>query len=137
MKSKGYHPEVTDVIFESDKMLELGIVAINNTERGFDNIWYKIMIDFLWKFYKVGIHLAEKHAKERGIKFRLIVEITKENMQSVKSFKYYEIKYIDNREVTLLCWITGPIWCKYFTRKMNVIFESEEYTYHYTIYHHP
>jgi hypothetical protein len=96
MNSKHYHPEITDVIFESDKMLEMGIVAINSTERGFDIVWDKIMIDFLWKFYKVGIYLAEKHAKERGIKFRLIVEITKENMESVKSFKYYEIKHIDN-----------------------------------------
>ena len=31
MESKHYHPEVTDVIFESDKMLEMGIVAINST----------------------------------------------------------------------------------------------------------
>ncbi len=96
MESKHYHPEVTDVIFESDKMLEMGIVAINSTEKGFDIVWDKIMLDFLWKFYKVGILLAEKHAKERGIKFRLLVEITKENMESVKSFKYYEIKHIDN-----------------------------------------
>ena len=45
------------------------------------------MFDFLWKYYKVGIHLAEKHAEEKGIKFRLIVEITKENMESVKIIK--------------------------------------------------
>ena len=87
--SKHYHPEVTDVIFESDKMLEMDIVAINSTEIRFDIVWDKIMFGFLWKFYKVGIHLAEKHAKERGIKFRLIVEITKENMDSIKSIKYY------------------------------------------------
>ena len=48
------------------------------------------------KYYKVGIHLAEKHAEEKGIKFRLIVEITKENMESLKSLKYHEIKHIDN-----------------------------------------
>jgi hypothetical protein len=96
MESNYFHPEVTDVIFESDKMLEMGIVAINSTERGFDIVWDKIMLDFLWKFYKVGILLAEKHAKERNIKFRLIVEITKENMESFKSFKYHEIKHIDN-----------------------------------------
>jgi len=96
MESNYFHPEVTDVIFESDKMLEMGIVAVNSTERGFDIVWDKIMLDFLWKFYKVGILLAEKHAKERNIKFRLIVEITKENMESFKSFKYHEIKHIDN-----------------------------------------
>ncbi len=82
MESKHYHPEITDVIFDSDKMLEMGIVAINSTERGFDIVWDKIMFNFLWKYYKVGIHLAEKHAEEKGIKFRLIVEITKENMES-------------------------------------------------------
>ena len=75
--SNYHHPEITDIIFESDRMLEMGIIAINSTERRFDIVWDKIMFDFLWKYYKVGIHLAEKRAKERGIKFRLIVEITK------------------------------------------------------------
>ncbi len=55
----------------------MGIVAINCTESRFDIVWDKVMFDFLWKFYKVVIHLAEKHAKEKGIKFRLIVDITK------------------------------------------------------------
>ena len=49
MESKHYHPEITDVIFDSDKMLEMGIVAINSTERGFDIVWDKIMFDFLCK----------------------------------------------------------------------------------------
>jgi len=53
----------------------ISIVAINSTERGFDIVWDKIMFGFLWKFYKVGIHLAEKHAKESGIKFRAYPKI--------------------------------------------------------------
>ena len=95
-ESKYYHPEITEVVFESDKMLEMGIVAINSATRGFDIVWDKIMFDFLWKLYKVGIHLAEKHAKKMDVKFRLIVEITKENMEYVKSLKHREIRHIDN-----------------------------------------
>ena len=30
----------------------MGIDAINSTERGFDIVWDRIMLDFLWKFYK-------------------------------------------------------------------------------------
>jgi hypothetical protein len=94
--SNYHHPEITDVIFESDKMLEMGLIAINNVTHVFDIVWDKVMFDFLWNYYKVGILLAEKHAKERGIKFRLIVEVTKKNMEYVKSFKYHEIRHIDN-----------------------------------------
>jgi len=96
MESKYYHPQITEVVFDSDKMLEMGIIAINSVTRVFDIVWDKVMFDFLWKYYKVGIHLAEKYAKERDIKFRLIVEITKENMDHIKSIKYHEIRHIDN-----------------------------------------
>ncbi len=67
-------PEITEVIFDYNKMLEMGLAAINNIDYGFDIIWDKIMFNFLWKYFKDGIHIAEKQAKDKGIRLRLVVE---------------------------------------------------------------
>lgn len=88
------HPEITEVIFDYNKMLEMGLVAINNIDYGFDIIWDKIMFNFLWKYFKDGIHIAEKQAKDKGIRLRLIVEITKENIDFIKSIKYHDIRHL-------------------------------------------
>ena len=66
----------------------MGLVAINNIDYGFDIIQDKIMFNFLWKNFKYGIHIAEKQAKDKGIRLRLVVEITKENMDFIKSIKF-------------------------------------------------
>nr|MDP9016535.1 hypothetical protein [Thermoproteota archaeon] len=89
------HPEITEVIFDYNKMLEMGLVAINNIDYGFDIIWDKIMFNFLWKNFKYGIHIAEKQAKDKGIRLRLIVEITKENMDFIKSIKFHDIRHLN------------------------------------------
>jgi hypothetical protein len=89
------HPEITEVIFDYDKMLEMGLVAINNIDCKFDIIWDKIMFDFLWKYFKDGIHVADKQAKDKGIRLRLIVEITKENIDAIKSIKYHDIRHLN------------------------------------------
>ncbi|MBA3977215.1 MAG: hypothetical protein H0X50_03330 [Nitrosopumilus sp.] len=60
-----HHPEVTDVIFDYNKMLEMGLVAINSIDHGFDILWDKVMFNFLWRYFKDGIHLAEKQAKKK------------------------------------------------------------------------
>ena len=89
------HPEITEVVFDYNKMLEMGLVAINNIDYGFDIIWDKIMFNFLWKYFKDGIHIAEKQAKDKGIRLRLIVEITKENIDFIKSIKYHDIRHLN------------------------------------------
>jgi hypothetical protein len=96
MESNGRHPEVTEVIFESEKMTELGLVAITNIEKTFDIVWDKTMFDFIWNFFRGGLNLAEKVATEKKVKFRLIVEVTKENKESIKSLKHHEIRHVDN-----------------------------------------
>ena len=95
-KSQYHHPEVTEIIFDSDKMLKMGLDAINSCILGFDIVWDKVWFNVLWKYFKEGIHLAEKLACERKVKLRLIVEITEENMDSIKSISYHEIRHIDN-----------------------------------------
>ena len=95
-QSNGRHPEVTEVIFEPKMMSELGLVALNNIEKAFDIVWDKTMLDFIWNFFRVGLDLAEKMAREKKVKFRLIVEVTKENKELVKALKNHEIRHVDN-----------------------------------------
>ena len=38
-ESKYYHPELTDVIFDSNKMLEMALDSMNIAEKGFDSVW--------------------------------------------------------------------------------------------------
>jgi hypothetical protein len=92
--SRYHHPEITEVIFDYDKMLEMGLIAIESIAQGFDIVWDKIMFSFLWKYFQVGINLAEKQAKDKGIRLRLIVEITKENIDFIRSIKYHEIRHL-------------------------------------------
>ena len=95
-ESNHYFPEVTEVIYDSDKMLEMGSVALKSIVRGFDIVWDRLMFTFVWKYFKDGMMLAENQARNKGIKFRLIVEITKENVDLINSIKYYDIRHIDN-----------------------------------------
>ena len=95
-ESNGRHPEVTEVIFEPEMMSELGLVALNNIEKVFDVVWDKTMLDFIWNFFRVGLNLAEKMAREKKVKFRLIVEVTKENKELIKSLKNHEIRHVDS-----------------------------------------
>lgn len=94
--SEHRHPEITEVIFDSAKMLEMGLIAINNAKYGFDIVWDKIMFNFLWLNFREGIYLAERQAEEKGTRLRLIVEVIKENVNFISSIKYHEIRHIDN-----------------------------------------
>ncbi|HET6590260.1 MAG TPA: hypothetical protein VFG45_08860 [Candidatus Nitrosocosmicus sp.] len=95
-ESNGRYPEVTEVIFESEKMTELGLIALTGIENTFDIVWDKTMFDFIWNFFRAGLNLAEKMAIEKKVKFRLIIEVTKENMESIKSLKHHEIRHVDS-----------------------------------------
>ncbi len=95
-ESNGRHPEVTEVIFEPERMSELGLVALTNIEKAFDVVWDKTMLNFIWNFFRVGLNLAEKMARERKVKFRLVVEVTKENKELIKSLENHEIRHVDS-----------------------------------------
>jgi len=93
-ESKYYHPELTEVMFDSEMMLAMSLDSINLANNGFDIVWDKIMFRFMWKEFKDGIFFAEKQSKEKGIKLRLIVEITEENLPFLNLLRYYDIRHL-------------------------------------------
>jgi hypothetical protein len=94
-ESKYYHPEVTEVIFDSNLMLAIATDSISLVQDGYDMLWDTVMCRFIYNHHIDGIKLVEQHAKEKGIKLRLIVEITKDNRDFINSLKYLEIRHLD------------------------------------------
>lgn len=94
-ESKYYHPELTDVILDHNRMLEMVVDAIGITEKGYDTVIDSVMFNFLLKYFKYGIELIDKKIEEKGIKMRMIVDAKKENIDYINAIKFYEIKHID------------------------------------------
>lgn len=95
-ESKFIHPEITQVILEPKMMFEIGLFALTNVNYRFDIVWDRLMLDFVWNYFREGINMAEKQAKEGGVKFRLITEVTKENLEYMNSLRHHEIRHVNN-----------------------------------------
>jgi len=95
-ESRFQYPEITQVIFAPEKMFEIGLFALTNVKYRFDIVWDRPMLEFVWNYFKEGIDLAEKQAKDRNVKFRLITEVTKENLEYLNSLKHHEIRHINS-----------------------------------------
>ncbi len=90
-----YHPELTDVIFDSNMMLEMALDSMNIANKGFDSVWDAKMFSFIWKYVQDAISLVEYKTQEKGIKLRVIIEVTKENIDLIKSLKNHEIRHLN------------------------------------------
>ena len=64
------YPELTDFIYDSNKMLEMGLDAIGLAQSGFDTVLDRVMFNFIWKYFRNGIQLAEEKGKQKGIRFK-------------------------------------------------------------------
>ena len=95
-ESKYYHPEVTDIILEPKKMLEMVLDSIKIAEKGYDAALDSIMFKFLMRDFKNGIDLIDKRIEEKQIKSRMVIDANKENLDFLNSIKYYDIKHIDD-----------------------------------------
>jgi hypothetical protein len=95
-ESKYYHPEITEVMFDSDMVLKMIRDSMNIAEIGYDSVWDSIFFTFLWKYFRDGIYFIEKQIEDKGIKSRIIVDVNKENVKSISSMKYHDIRHIDN-----------------------------------------
>ena len=95
-ESRFQYPEITQVIFAPEKMFEIGLFALTNVKYRFDIVWDRPMLEFVWNYFKEGIDLAERQAKDRNVKFRLITEVTKENLEYLNSLKHHEIRHINS-----------------------------------------
>ena len=94
-ESKYYHPEITEVIFDSNVMLTIASDSAKLVQVGYDMLWDTIMLEFIRNYYAEGTKFVEQQSKEKGIKLRLIVEITKNNKDFINSLEYHEVRHLD------------------------------------------
>lgn len=94
-ESKYYHPVLTDVMFDYSMMLEMVYHSMTIIEKGYDTVWDSAMLCFLRNYFGEGMKFIEKLIVEKGIRIRLIIEATEENIEYVNEMSLYDIRYLD------------------------------------------
>ena len=95
-ESKYYDPVLTEVMFDYDMMLEMVFHSMTIIEKGYDSVWDANMFNFTRMYFQEGMEYVEKLITAKGIRIRLIVEATLENIDALNSLKYYEIRCLDD-----------------------------------------
>jgi hypothetical protein len=95
-ESKYHNPILTEVMFDYDMMLEMVFHSMTIIEKGYDTVWDANVFNFIRKYFQEGMEYVEKLIKQNGIRIRLIVEATIENIDAINLLKYYEIRCLDD-----------------------------------------
>ncbi|MDQ2686126.1 MAG: hypothetical protein M3Y25_09840 [Thermoproteota archaeon] len=94
-ESYQYHPEITEIIYGWDKLLELSLNAVEICERGFDSVWDAQFTTFLLNNFKEGFSIGRKKMKTKGIRSRFVLEFTREKLDSFDLYDLGEIRHVD------------------------------------------
>ena len=95
-ESNYYHPEVTDVILDSSIMMQMALHSFRIAEQGYNTIWDSEMLDYATDHFKDGLDLLEERIREKGIRFHIITEISKDNIDKTESLSGAIIRHLDN-----------------------------------------
>ncbi|WP_148686046.1 hypothetical protein [Candidatus Nitrosocosmicus hydrocola] len=95
-ESNYYSPTLTEVIINYDMMLEMVFHSMTIIEKGYDTVWDANVLNFIGKYFQEGIEYVEKLVRQNGIKIRMIVEATIENMDALDSLQYYDVRCLDD-----------------------------------------
>jgi hypothetical protein len=107
-ESKYYDPILTEVMFDYDMMLEMVFHSMTIIEKGYDTVWDANMFNFTIMYFQEGIEYVEKLITDKGIRIRLIVEATLENIDAIDSlnryyaFIYFSLKLVQIRFLVIL-----------------------------------
>jgi len=77
-------------------MLEMVFHSMTIIEKGYDTVWDANVLNFIGKYFQEGIEYVEKLVRQNGIKIRMIVEATIENMDALDSLQYYDVRCLDD-----------------------------------------
>jgi hypothetical protein len=77
-------------------MMQMAIHSFSIAEKGYDTVWDSEMLDFATDNFRDGLDLLEERIRERGLKFQIITEISKENIDKTESLSGAIIRHLDN-----------------------------------------
>ncbi|HET6589661.1 MAG TPA: hypothetical protein VFG45_05810 [Candidatus Nitrosocosmicus sp.] len=84
-ESKYQYPVVTDVIFDYSMMLKMIFHSMTIIEKGYGVVGVMHMLNSIYTYYRDLVKFIERLIREKGIKFRIIIQTTKINIETVKS----------------------------------------------------
>ncbi len=95
-ESRYYHPEITDVIHDFLTMYEIALDSFLIVKKGYDTVWDSSMFNHAWLSFREGLQFLENQLKEKGIVSRLIVEVTKDNIDNITSLNGFVVRHLDD-----------------------------------------
>ncbi len=94
-ESKHRFPEITQIIDDFDIMLSLAMDGINVAVHGFDIVWDELNAKSVRKNFKDGLEFGNNQIRQKGLKVRLIVEATKDNIEFLYSLHLFDIRHLE------------------------------------------
>ncbi len=96
LKESGYkEPNLTTVIRDPELMLAIYLESLNLPVNELNILWNQRMITHIMKGFREVFFHVEKLSREKGIKFRIIVELSEGNTWFLRSMKYCEVRQLD------------------------------------------
>lgn len=74
----------------------MALHSFSIAEQGYNTVWDSEMLDYVIDHFRDGLDLLEKGIREKGIKFQIITEISKVNMDKTESLDGAIIRHLDN-----------------------------------------
>ncbi len=94
--SKYKYPRVTSIVRNPDILLAIYLDSLIVPISELNIVWDKKMLAYVMKYYReIFLHI-ENLSKEKGVKFRIIVEFSKENAAFLNSLRYCDKRHLNN-----------------------------------------
>ena len=95
-ESKYRFPLTTTIVNNPDIMLAIYLDSLNLPINELNIVWDERMLNYIMKNYREIIRHVEKLSKQKGIKFRVIVELNDYIDCFLISLRYCDIRCLDN-----------------------------------------
>jgi len=95
-ESKYQFPLTTTIVNNPDILLAIYLDSLNLPVNELSIVWDKRMLIYIMKNYREIILHVEKLSKQKGIKFRVIVELNEDIDCFLTSLRYCDLRYLDN-----------------------------------------
>jgi len=97
-ESKYKYPKITQIVSNPDILLAIYLDSLILPIHELNIVWGKRMLAYTMKYNREIILRVEKLSKEKGVKFRVIVEFNIESASFLKSLSYCDKRYLPNIE---------------------------------------
>jgi hypothetical protein len=95
-ESKNKNPKLTTLVSDPDLVLAMYLESLSLPIDDLGIIWSQKMLSQIMENFREIIFHVEKISKEKGIKFRVIVDAKEENTWFLKSMNYCNIRQLEN-----------------------------------------